>query len=312
LFSENGFSISSDLILSVIWFVIFGLPAIRYVKCAKFGFGVAGKFFTHEELYGDFSRYMDVLNAMSLPTVRLEKSETKSFNKMGGMPNLPESVEWPTWEGKSHSFLCQLDFSTIPKDIFSHAIPAEGYLFLFYDQTQSDTCKGAWKIVYLPIMDIPAVAREAPVDLKKKKKFKEVYVQLSPDRTYPDPSDERLYALPWTEGEREEYCSTLLGTEDGGEHRLFGHEHQIQESDMAMEAQLEYHGIKPSLQYKANHPEVDALRPGKKDWVLLLQIDSDRDTGMMWGDFGKLYFWIRKDDLKCGNFDDVWMCSQCY
>ncbi|MBN2239580.1 MAG: DUF1963 domain-containing protein [Dehalococcoidales bacterium] len=39
--------------------------------------------------------------------------------------------------------------------------------------------------------------------------------------------------------------------------------------------------------------------------------NSDDDTGMMWGDAGKLYFWIKKDDLKNADFTDVWMILQC-
>lgn len=32
----------------------------------------------------------------------------------------------------------------------------------------------------------------------------------------------------------------------------------------------------------------------------------------MWGDAGMLYYWIRRQDLAQGNFDNVWMTMQCY
>ena len=32
---------------------------------------------------------------------------------------------------------------------------------------------------------------------------------------------------------------------------------------------------------------------------------------MMWGDVGKLYFWIRKQDLARRDFSNVWMIMQC-
>jgi uncharacterized protein YwqG len=47
------------------------------------------------------------------------------------------------------------------------------------------------------------------------------------------------------------------------------------------------------------------------DWHLLLQVDSEQAAGMMWGDVGRLYYWIRSKDLKAGNFDNVWLVLQC-
>ena len=31
----------------------------------------------------------------------------------------------------------------------------------------------------------------------------------------------------------------------------------------------------------------------------------------MWGDCGRLYFWIRQEDLRRCVFDNVWMLLQC-
>jgi uncharacterized protein YwqG len=48
------------------------------------------------------------------------------------------------------------------------------------------------------------------------------------------------------------------------------------------------------------------------DWLVLLQLDSEESSDMMWGDDGKLYFMIHKEDLKNKNFDNVKMSLQCY
>ncbi len=34
-----------------------------------------------------------------------------------------------------------------------------------------------------------------------------------------------------------------------------------------------------------------------------MQIDSDDRNGMLWGDSGMLYVWIRRDDLRTRRFD---------
>jgi uncharacterized protein YwqG len=33
---------------------------------------------------------------------------------------------------------------------------------------------------------------------------------------------------------------------------------------------------------------------------------------MMWGDGGRLYFWIPRESLAQRRFEDVWMILQCY
>jgi uncharacterized protein YwqG len=47
------------------------------------------------------------------------------------------------------------------------------------------------------------------------------------------------------------------------------------------------------------------------EWRLLLQVPSADAAGMMWGDVGCLYYWIRQDDLAARRFDRSWMILQC-
>jgi uncharacterized protein YwqG len=46
-------------------------------------------------------------------------------------------------------------------------------------------------------------------------------------------------------------------------------------------------------------------------WQLVLQIDSDTDVGMQWGDLGRIYVCIRKSDLAERRFDRCWTMWQC-
>jgi len=43
---------------------------------------------------------------------------------------------------------------------------------------------------------------------------------------------------------------------------------------------------------------------------LLLQIDSDENAGMRWGDEGMLYYWMKRDDLQRQRFDTTWLVLQ--
>ena len=51
-----------------------------------------------------------------------------------------------------------------------------------------------------------------------------------------------------------------------------------------------------------------------KDWILLFQMDTveTSDYELMFGDSGHIYFWIKKEDLKNKNFDNIWLILQCY
>ena len=47
-------------------------------------------------------------------------------------------------------------------------------------------------------------------------------------------------------------------------------------------------------------------------WQLILQVDSDGESGMEWGDVGRLYVCARKDDLVARRFDRSWVTMQCH
>lgn len=50
-----------------------------------------------------------------------------------------------------------------------------------------------------------------------------------------------------------------------------------------------------------------------QDWILLFQLDTleAENYQLMFGDCGRIYFWIRKSDLAQRNFDNVQLILQC-
>ena len=92
-------------------------------------------------------------------------------------------------------------------------------------------------------------------------------------------------------------------------HRLGGVPHEIQ-NPMEAECELARRGEDPlALPYSRKEEIADEA---KARWRLLLQVDSDDEAGMMWGDAGMLYYWIRDDDLAARRFDRAWCVMQCY
>ena len=92
---------------------------------------------------------------------------------------------------------------------------------------------------------------------------------------------------------------------------MFGHPDSIQD-DMQLECQLVTNGLYCGDPSGYDDPRTASLEKGKYDWRLLLQIDSDENLNTVWGDDGRIYYWIRDQDLKEGNFDNTWLLLQCY
>lgn len=88
-------------------------------------------------------------------------------------------------------------------------------------------------------------------------------------------------------------------------HKLLGYADVIQGSMLQ-----ECEDITSKLQGKINSKQENSCE--SKKWRLLFQIDSDENTGLMFGDSGSIYFYIKEDDLQTCNFDNVWCILQCY
>lgn len=112
----------------------------------------------------------------------------------------------------------------------------------------------------------------------------------------------------WTEDDR-------LYSSEGGEdwkcHHVGGWPTPVQ-GDMQTECALVAAG-----QYCGNgdayrDPALAPVRETATDWLLLVQIGSDEKAGMMWGDNGQLYLWIRRADLQVRRFGAARLVLQCY
>lgn len=81
---------------------------------------------------------------------------------------------------------------------------------------------------------------------------------------------------------------------------------------MTLECQLVTNGIYAGDASGYKDPRRKELERRVDDWTLLLQIDSDKNAKMMWGDAGMLYVWIRREHLAAKSFDKAWTILQCF
>lgn len=252
-----------------------------------------------------------------LPSVRLIRGGPVPADdpgtRFGGQALLPPGTEWPQRNGYPLTFLGQIRVDEVAR--FEERLPGTGgrLLAFFYDLEQApwgfdpadaDGCR------VIPVDPDTAVAVDPPEGTEA---FAAHDLALQPEQTLPNLAEPVVrHIFDADEDGVRAYWEAL---DDAGSqepvHRMFGWPELIQ-NPMQLECQLASNGVYCGNPEGYRDPRVEQLRDGAGDWVLLLQIDSDDDIGWMWGDVGRLYFWIREDDLRAGNFDKVWLILQCF
>jgi uncharacterized protein YwqG len=291
-----------------------------------------------------FREHADELISGLRESVRIDARQTveallpSGVSRFGGNPDLPRGFEWPRWMG-SHivrvdprtqqatrsepkdsplHFIAQIRVADLPGDC-ADGLPRSGWLCFFYDVDNQPwgfdpAERQGWRVCHFDADAADLVRTSRP----------------QPDAFTNHPCALH-FACEWTLPDWHSYTfsdSTELEDEDLFEllaelngpsyergaamHRMLGSPQAIQ-GDMQLECQLASHGIYLGSGSGHETPQAKAIEVGASNWRLLLQIDSDEENaGWMWGDAGRIYYWIREQDLRAGAFDDCWFVLQCY
>ena len=152
-----------------------------------------------------------------------------------------------------------------------------------------------------------------PEELSSEEAFPHVAVMPVQDLTIPAARSIEVTTLPEMDGETWERFYKLRHEIGPGEprHRMFGHPDAIQGCMQRMAQFISNGATLPKGVYSYyEHPRAIELMPGAHEWILLLQIDSAKDFAC-WGDWGSLYFWIKRSDLAASCFQNAWFFMQC-
>lgn len=264
----------------------------------------------------------DAIDRASIDSIRLvtEKCNQNDLqigeSRIGGLPDLPKDFVWPKWKGKSLSFIAQIDLPIASAYDADKHLPEKGMLAFFYDQNQETwgfdpKDKGSFSVVFFEGDNADLVRTELPDDIAEEARYTPCRIKLSGDKTMPHPWSLFIESLNLSKEAMDEYFEEYdKYNPPGVQHRLLGHPTIIQ-NEMQTECQLVTNGLYCGDSSGWNSPRARKLQEGAVDWRLLLQIDSDENTGMMWGDGGIIYFWIKEEDLKNKRFENTWMILQC-
>lgn len=261
----------------------------------------------------------DDLVALVRPSCRLVPdpsidSPTAGASRLGGVPDLPPGTEWPTGPDAPLSFVAQINLADVAEVMPSSGLPASGLMAFFYDAVSQSAWGFApgddvsWSVIYTAESAV-CVPATWPDSLSEEGRCRGVGLRMVHELAFPAAESfdvERLgIESPWSTYGR------VLGEADDLVSRLLGNPDPVQ-GDMQVECQLASNGVYCGDGNYLKRPEAQSLIPGADSWRLLLQIDSHEDeTGMMWGDVGRLYFWITEDDLALRKWGATWMVLQC-
>ena len=265
-------------------------------------------------------RHVEALLGLAAPSVRLRPRPVEGeelpvgSTKLGGRPDLAPFSSWPSRAGAPQSFVAQLNLADTASLGSQRAVlPSAGLLVFFYDTEQrawgfDPADQGAWQVSFIE-PGLPLVRTDFPANLPEHGRYQEVQLAGEHEVTYAPWESFAVDQLGLSRDERFAYAEAF-GDREAVIHRLLGHPDPVQ-GDMQLECQLASNGIYCGNASGYRDPRVPTLRPGAAAWRLLLQIDSDDAAGMMWGDVGRIYYWMHTEDLAARRFDRAWLVLQC-
>lgn len=221
-------------------------------------------------------------------------------SKVGGMPYWPQGKEFPEIHGEPAKLIAQINFSKLTQDgITLPDFPQKGMLQF-----------------YCPVGDDLAGMN---FDNNEESSIKVIYHE---DITQPQLIDREILplieAVAYDNGgmvfDGELSLSFALKEEYLGYNASYNHT----KYDYSFIETLEDEDLDDFFSFADNcgskiggYPffTQEEVREGNEDWVLLFQLDSDRNV--MWGDSGVANWFIRREDLVARNFDRILFTWDC-
>jgi len=269
----------------------------------------------------DLNKYWGKVKPLIRPKIDLntqpvnEEKLAIGISKIGGKPDLVNQDMWPRAKnGKSMSFIAQVNCSDISITDPEIKMPLNGMISFFYCADQEiwgfdPKDKSSFKVVFTT--NSPLIRVDYPADLQAHSRFNANSIEFDPTVSLPNLEYDCMDGV-FSDDDDDDMDTYSDLINETSKNQMFGYANPVQ-GTMELDCQLVTNNIYVGDAKGYEHPKVKELESGKDDWILLLQVDSEDDkTGMMWGDSGMLYFWIRKPDLESQNFDNCWCILQCY
>lgn len=275
----------------------------------------------------------DMVRNAILLDIKDEETYTKGGTRFGGIPDVPSDFEWPYFTSEEVSddeirprplsFLAQFNLEQIAPLDTEHMLPEKGVLSFFYE-TDSQVWgydpkhKGCAKVYWFENTEKLSPA-EFPDDMAEDFRFPMLKITARPEPSYPSYEDfgvnKDSSPVKWVErwDEFDKIRSSIANEESKEIHKLLGWADPIQ-GNMTQECELVSRGYYLGGDRKDISPKdrQEAIDFSVRDWLPLFQLDSvcDGDFELTFGDNGRIFYYIKKEDLKNKRFEKTWLILQ--
>ncbi|MDP1826986.1 MAG: YwqG family protein [Archangium sp.] len=189
-----------------------------------------------------------------------------SVSKVGGKPHAPEGFSWPQADSGPFVFLAQLELAELTERCRGElGLPETGVLSVFMEAADDGICEA---FIFDADQALAPTTNDQALELDESAiVLEELWtpppIELAEQLLEDDEAFTRIYRAALDEHQQ--------ARSDRLSHQVGGHPHAVQYP-----------------------PETEGER-------LLLQVDSEEDRGLMWGDLGRLYVLISSP----GEFDNL-------
>lgn len=281
----------------------------------------------------EVEKLKELINKVKLNSieVKLDENNKEEFrlgkSKIGGIPDLPTNFNCYYYEAESLfdgviksrplSFLAQFNLEEISIYDTENRLPKKGILYFFYEIESmkwgfDPKDKGCARVFYYEGEIDKLVPTNPPKEISKDYILPEINIQFSTKYNAPDFSEIFDNPKNYIEGYSEMVEKLNYTPIKDYPTKLLGYSDNIQ-FDMTLECQLVTNGLFCGDATGYNSDRREELEKSKNQWKLLFQFASleTDDYMLMFGDSGLIYFYIKEEDLKNKNFENVWVILQC-
>lgn len=262
-------------------------------------------------------------------TKRVDPAElSPTQSRFGGLPHMPVDLDWPMHQGEPLAHVATLKLSELAPFDSEHLLPPRGLLYFWYipgdgpwgydpkDRTsfRVDIVRDESCLLEQRPLPRNLLSKDRAESMPTEGAYRSCTLSFEPTVSVPSSGSIRLCHPRFHYlAELQEYfdLTLALSIQDTPMHQLLGWPTELQES-MELDCQLVTHGFFCGGLRDDNDRRIRALTPGACQWRQVLQIDSDDAPDWMWGDCGRIYYWMPLPALLAANFDRVWMILQCY
>lgn len=252
-------------------------------------------------------------------------------SKIGGYPDVKEGFKFPSNDSGYLTFIMQVNLEEVVIFDKNQTLPQKGMLYFFFDTIEQplfddENYEKGWSVIYEEDTIIEELQRTEYPEDEDSVILNESAIRFISNITIPNPYEDISFNEHLDIEDREildkifsvhlllprlahtDIISVILQDPftvyKKPFHHLLGNAKSIQSDTLAECVDIYY-------KHRGCLLSNDELLEKTKGWTLLLQFDGENDDELDYEVWGKLYFYIKEEDLKNKQFHKTYLTWQC-